>query len=95
MNLSSIAIMLYEGFKSFRIGYYTYNIIMHMGKEVKWLLKEGGGLYFNIPPESTSTQYISTPIINHLSTLVLPSHKWMYCASTITLPEAPSQSRTG
>ena len=44
-----------------------------MGEEDKWLLKEGCVLIFecfDIPPESTSTQYISTPIINHLNTLV-------------------------
>ena len=47
-----------------------------MGEEVKWLLKEGGGLIFecfDISLESTPTLhvvYISTPTTNHLSTLV-------------------------
>ena len=46
------------------------------GEEVKWLLKEGGGLIFkclDISLESTPTLhvvYISTPTTNHLSTLV-------------------------
>ena len=44
-------------------------------KEVKWLLKEGGGLIFecfDISLESTPTLhvvYISTPTTNHLSTI--------------------------
>ena len=53
-----------------------------MGEEVKWLLKEGGGLIFecfDISLESTPTLhvvYISTPTTNHLSTLV-PSQSYL------------------
>ena len=40
-------------------------------EEVKWLLKKAGVFQcFDIPLESRPTQYISTPTINHLSTLV-------------------------
>ena len=61
------------------IGFCTYRNLPDntlMGEEVKWLLKEGGGLIFecfDISLESTPTLhvvYISTPTINHLSTLV-------------------------
>ena len=51
-----------------------------MGEEVKWLLKEGGGLIFECFDISLETMptlhvvYISTPTTNHLSTLV-PSQK--------------------
>ena len=45
---------------------------MPMVEVVRWLLKEGGGggltfECFDIPLESTPTQYISTTTINHLS----------------------------